>query len=151
LALDSIEGLAGVFHRATDDEGHVLTNDYFRFLVIQGQQARRGQDIAGTVALQGVDQQADLGAANGADTTQGGAIGQRGRRGDVPFQESVEARREVEDSAATASKVDDAYARSVIGKAPLHAEFLGAIVGHLGNDRLNQYLGAADIQLADNL
>src|SRR5690606_42040058 len=57
----------------------------------------------------------------------------------------------VEDSAAAPGKVVHAAARSVVGNAPLHAELLGAVVGHFGNDRLDQHLGAADIQLADNL
>src|SRR5690606_21565538 len=76
LTLDGIEGLTGVLHRAADDEGYVLTDYDFRLFVIQRQQTGGGQDVARAVSLQGIDQQPDLGAADGADAAQGGPVRQ---------------------------------------------------------------------------
>ena len=151
LALDGIKCLAGVFHRAADNKGYVLTHDDFRFFVIQRQQARSGQDVTGAVALQRVDQQTDLGAADGTDAAQGGTVRQGWRRGNVALQEAVDAGGQIENATPAAGKVDHPNAAILIGKAPLHAQLSGPIGGHLGNHRLDQYLGPTDIQLANDL
>src|SRR5690606_5638332 len=36
-------------------------------------------------------------------------------------------------------------------EAPLHAQLLGAVIGHLCNHRLDQHLGTTDIELTDDL
>ncbi len=49
-----------------------------------------------------------------------------------------------------AAEIDDAGTELLVSEQPLHAQLLGAAVGHLGDDRLHNYLGTADVQLLDD-
>src|SRR5690606_35085426 len=151
LTLDGVEGLTGVFHRAADDERYVLTDNDFRFFVIQRQQTGGGQDVARAVSLQGIDQQPDLGTADGTHAAQGSPVRQRRRSGYIALEKPVDAGGQVEDAAIAPGKVDHPHSAVLVGEAPLHAEFPGAVGGDLGDHRLDQHLGPADIQLADDL
>ncbi len=71
LAADGVEGLPGILDRPADDERHVLAHHDLGLLVVQRQQAGRGQDVARTVALQRADQDRHLGTAAAPDGAQG--------------------------------------------------------------------------------
>ncbi|MNP17796.1 hypothetical protein D3C76_1102400 [compost metagenome] len=49
-----------------------------------------------------------------------------------------------------AAEIDDTGTELLVSEQPLHAQFLGAAVGHLGDDRFHHYLGTADVQLLDD-
>src|SRR5690606_27206600 len=78
LAFDRGERIARTFAVGSVGagiEGDVLTDQYFRFLVVQGQQARGRQQVALAVRRQRGDQRAEAAAAD----TDDGAVGKRWR------------------------------------------------------------------------
>ena len=152
LAFDGGEGVAGtrgVGGVGAGLEGHVLPDEDFRFLVVQGQQARRGQQVALAVGRECGDQCAEAVAADADD----GAVGQ----GEVfRYFLTLQDLQHAAHRQAGTGEVDPAQATPAAAAAagihgPLHAEGVGDVAGHLDDGRFDHHLGARYVELTHDI
>src|SRR5690606_25330683 len=145
LAFDGGEGVAGargVGGVGAGLEGHVLAHQDLCLLVVQGQQAGRGQQVALAVGRQRGDQRAEAVGAQADD----GAVRQAFRQGLLLLQ----ALQQGADGQAGVAEVHSAHAAATAARVdgPLHAQGIGNVPGYLDDGRLYQHLGAGNVQLA---
>ncbi len=163
LALDGLERVtralvAGAGERA-GHEGHVLAHRDVGLLVVQREQRRRRQDIGVCFRFQGVeDHRHGEVVVQGAPTQrQPRRLGQRaGEIGHLEIAAVIvivaAGQYRLSNSPGPLVRgVDIAAVETVIlGEQPLQAEVLCVVDLHLHDDRLHQYLGAADVQPVDH-
>jgi len=143
LALDSGEGVVGTCRVGGVRAGlerYVLPDEDFRGLVVQGQQAGGGQQVAVAVGRQRGDQCAEVVATDAND----GAIRQVDRLLALQCAEQGAYRQAAVAEVATAQ----CAVPGAIGDGPLHAERLADVARHLDDGCLDQHLGTWHIELA---
>ena len=141
---ERIAGAGGIGGVGTGLERHVLADEDFRALVVQGQQAGRGQQVALAVRRQRGDQRAEAVGAQADD----GAVRQVFRHAFI-----LQALQQGADRQAGVGEVHPAEPAGAATRidGPLHAQGVGDVAGHLDNRRLHQYLGARHIELAHDV
>ncbi|CRQ73801.1 hypothetical protein PAERUG_P45_London_17_VIM_2_12_12_01289 [Pseudomonas aeruginosa] len=144
LALDSGERIArtaGAGGVAAGLERHVLADQDFRLLVVQGQQARRRQQVAAAIAAQRGDQRAEIATAEADYRT----VGQLCRR--LAGLQRAQQGADGQPAVGEASAAGDMPAT----QRPLHPEGVADLAGQLDDRRLHQQLRARHVELADDV
>ena len=164
LALDRLERIRWLVRTAAAAAGvRVLTGqerDFLahldrRFLVVEGDDAGFAEDVRATVATQQLGERADFihrrffsiraGDGGGAsDVPEVQARAQRAQRiGDRADDAAVARRRKI-------GAADHAFLRQAVGRLPLNADLARGLVADFRNQRLDQHLGTAHVEIADH-
>src|SRR5690606_37823719 len=116
-----------------------------RLLVVEGQQARRGQQVAAAVGGQRGDQGAEAVAADADD----GAV----RQGDLGNLVLLNGAQHGADRQTGTGEVDAAQTAALAAGVhrPLHAERVGDVAGNLDDGGFDHHLGARHVELADDV
>ena len=153
LAFDGGKGV--VRPRGAGGEGaslkrYVLPDQDFRLLVIQGQQARRGQQVALAVGRQRGDQHAEVVGAqadNGAvRQIAQGVVGGAGALILDRLQHPADGQARATETGAT-----EAAAVAAGIHRPLHAQGIADIAGDFDDGGFHHHLGARHIELAHDI